>query len=263
MKAFDRESRNEKIIGTRLVQESDDKREVRIYQDPAQVAEQASVLFAEQAKIAVGERGRFEVLLSGGQTPIPMFERLANLDLPWERVQFFWGDERVVPPESSESNYGTFKKSFLERCRVPPENIHRVPTELLSPNKIAETYEYDLRFEFGHVAWPRFDLAIQGIGTDGHTASLFPGSSYEHDSPHWIIAPYVEKLGSFRISVSLGVLNAARSVLFLATGPGKAEVIHHVLKEPITHIGLLPSQRVMPKNGKVFWFLDRAAASRL
>jgi 6-phosphogluconolactonase len=138
-----------------------------------------------------------------------------------------------------------------------------VRTELGNPHDVAKAYEIEIRKLFKGFDWPRFDLAIQGMGPDGHTASLFPGSESEHDSPSWVIAPYVERLGAFRISVTLGVLNSAKNVLFLVTGPEKAEMVHRLLDAPTEHRGLLPAQRVVPTDGRLIWILDPAAASRL
>lgn len=169
----------------------------------------------------------------------------------------------MVLPDSPESNYLSFKKNCLDHVQIPAQNIHRVKTELGDPKKVAENYREEMKRFFPDMEWPRFDFALQGVGPDGHTASLFPGSQNEHDSPEWVIAPYVEKLEAFRISVSLGVLNASRTVLFLVSGAEKAEITRQVLRDPREHRGLLPSQRVQPTNGELLWFLDPSAASRL
>lgn len=251
------------VISTRLKEEENRERDIRVVENPEDLAIQSAAKFSECAQNAISERGAFLVLLSGGSTPVGLYRRMTQLKLPWDKIHWFWGDERMVPPDSSESNYRNFKESFLDHVSVPTENIHRVRTEAGAPEKVAEFYQTEIQKYFSGATWPRFDFAIQGMGNDGHTASLFPGSQSEHDSPRWVIAPYVEKLEAFRISVSLGVLNSTRVVMFLVTGAEKAEMVRQILRDPREHRGLLPSQRVVPQDGQLFWFLDRAAASRL
>jgi len=252
-----------KLVSTRVREEENQALDIRVIENPAELAVQAAAFFADQAKRAIAERGVFYVLLSGGRTPMLLFESLSELRLPWEKIHFFWGDERMVSPDHPESNYHNAERALLSRIRIPDENIHRVPTEVGPPGEVARLYQQEMKKAFPSGEWPRFDLAIQGIGVDGHTASLFPDSPSEHDSPDWVIAPYVEKLGMFRISVSLGVLNAARVVFFLVSGEDKAEIVRKLLRYPKAHRGLLPAERVQPVQGSLFWFLDQAAASRL
>ncbi len=237
--------------------------DIRVFDSSEELSAQSAALFSQLAQREIAERGQYFVLLSGGRTPLGFYRRLVELSLPWDKIHWFWGDERMVPPDHPESNFGSFKRAFLDRVSVPVENVHRVRTELGTPEKVAQSYQIEIRKYFAGLKWPRFDFALQGMGSDGHTASLFPGSHSEHDSTDWVIAPYVEKLGTFRISVSLGVLNSTRAVLFLVTGDEKAERVRQVLQDPREHRGLLPSQRVDPVDGKLFWFLDTAAASRL
>lgn len=251
------------LIATRLREEESKDLDIRVFPSEEDLALQSAVFFKGKVEQAVSERGRFTVLLSGGHSPIPFFRRLPELSLPWEKMELFWGDERMVLPDSPESNYLSFKKNCLDHVQIPAQNIHRVKTELGDPKKVAENYREEMKRFFPDMEWPRFDFALQGVGPDGHTASLFPGSQNEHDSPEWVIAPYVEKLEAFRISVSLGVLNASRTVLFLVSGAEKAEITRQVLRDPREHRGLLPSQRVQPTNGELLWFLDPSAASRL
>jgi 6-phosphogluconolactonase len=252
-----------RIISTRLREEENQEADLRVMENADELAVQAAAFFADQAKQAIAARGIFFVLLSGGKTPMRMFERLAELTLAWEKIHLFWGDERMVPPNHPENNFHNAEKSLLRRIKIPPTNVHRVHTEAGSPEKVARLYQSEMRKWFSNGQWPRFDLAVQGMGPDGHTASLFPDSSNELDSPEWVIAPYVEKMGMFRISVSLSVLNAARVVLFLISGEEKAEIVKKVFRDPRAHRGLLPVERVHPTEGQVFWFLDRPAASRL
>jgi 6-phosphogluconolactonase len=251
------------VIATRIREEESTGRDIRVFENSEELAIQSAALFSEHAQQAIAERGAFFVLLSGGHTPVGMFSRMTKLSLPWDKIHWFWGDDRMVPPDNPESNYLNFRTHFLDHVRVPEENVHRVRTEAGSPEKVAELYQTEIQKYFRGSDWPRFDFAIQGMGNDGHTASLFPGSQTEHDSPRWVIAPFVEKLGVFRISVTLGVLNSTRAVLFLVTGEDKAERVRQVLRDPREHQGLLPSQRVQPLDGQLFWFLDQAAASRL
>jgi 6-phosphogluconolactonase len=251
------------MIATRLREEDSPEMDIRVYPSEAELAIQSAAFFKEKAQQAIDERGRFSVLLSGGHSPIAFFRRLPEISLPWDKMDLFWGDERMVPSDSPESNYLSFKKNCLDHVQVPERNIHRVKTELGDPKQVAADYQQQMKKLFPEMKWPRFDFALQGLGPDGHTASLFPGSQTEHDSTEWVIAPYVEKLGAFRISVSLGVLNSARTVFFLVTGSEKAEMTRQVLREPRGHRGLLPSQRVNPVDGQLLWFLDSQAASRL
>jgi 6-phosphogluconolactonase len=254
------------LVSTRIREEDEGRFHLRVASDVHELADQSAAFFADQAKQAIAERGRFFVLLSGSSTPLPMYERMTRLDLPWDKVHFFWGDERMVPSDDPESNYLGFKKAFLDRLgqtRVPSENVHRVRTEAGTAERVARLYQAEIRNYFGLAPWPHFDFALQGVGLDGHTASLFPDSQTELDPPEWVIAPFVEKLGQFRISVTLGVLNSTRVVMFLVAGENKAKIVRQIIRGPKEHRALLPSQRVAPPHGEVFWFLDSAAASFL
>jgi 6-phosphogluconolactonase len=211
---------------------------------------------------AIGRRGRFDWALAGGNTPKELYTLLASRDyvsrVDWSQVHFYWGDERCVPPDHPDSNYRMARVSLLEELRLPPENVHRMQGEL-EPALAAERYEAELRScsnppEGG---FPAFDLILLGMGADGHTASLFPGSPGLAETRRWVVAHRVETLATTRLTLTLPVLNAAASVLFLVAGADKAERLKEVLSG--TSSPALPSQRVRPRGAEPRWFVDGPA----
>jgi 6-phosphogluconolactonase len=219
------------------------------------------------ATSAVAERGRFTIALSGGSTPRNLYTLIAanaSSSLPWDRMFFFWGDERHVPPDDPESNYRMAKETLLSKVAIPPANIFRIPAENPDAAAAAEAYEETLRTFFGVAPgeFPRFDLILLGIGPDGHTASLFPDTLALQEKSRLVVANWVEKLETSRITLTLPVLNAARCVAFLVSGTDKAAALHEVL-EGNAAAEKYPSKLVRPASGKLIWFVDRAAASEL
>ena len=240
-----------------------------------QIVKNAAELSAAAAEIIVGvvneglqRNEHVSVALSGGATPKDLYALLSSDPyrdgIAWEKIHFFWGDERHVPPDHPESNYRTAHEGMLSRVPVPPGNIHRVRGEDPDANQAALEYERELmktfRLSAGQV--PEFDCVLLGIGPDGHTASLFPGTKALGEKKRLVVANWVEKFMHSRITMTLPVFNSARLILFLVTGGNKAEVLREVLEgdEPIHP---LPAQMIRPNHGRVLWLADRAAANRL
>jgi 6-phosphogluconolactonase len=216
---------------------------------------------------AVAQRGSFTIALSGGSTPKNLYTLIAansSPSLPWEKVFFFWGDERHVPPEDPDSNYRMAQETILSKIPIPPANIFRIPGENPDASAAAEAYEQTLRkfFAVAPGEFPRFDLILLGMGPDGHTASLFPETAALQEKSRLVVANWVEKMKTSRITLTLPVLNAARRVAFLVSGADKAAVLHEVL-EGNAPGEKYPSKLVRPSQGKLIWFVDRAAASEL
>lgn len=217
--------------------------------------------FLAVSRDAVARKGLFTVALSGGSTPKNLYELLADPNepfrdqVPWARSQFFWSDERHVPPDDPDSNYRMANDSMLSRVPVPGANVHRVRSENPNAAEAAEAYEKKLR-EITGGSTPQLDLILLGLGTDGHTASLFPNSQALHEKDRLVAAPWVEKLQTYRITMTLPLLNNAASVMFLVSGSEKAGIVKEVLQGP----QLYPAQAVRPTNGKLLWLLDKEAA---
>ncbi len=241
--------------------------EIRVLTTPQDLFAAAAEEIVRLANEAVAERGRFTIALSGGSTPKSLYTLLATnarTMLPWERMFFFWGDERHVPPTDPDSNYRMANESMLSKVSVPPANVFRVPAENPEAATVAKEYESTLKRFFQTEAgqFPRFDLILLGMGPDGHTASLFPGTAGLAERSRWVIANWVEKLKTHRLSFTLPVLNAARCVAFLVSGTDKAQVLKSVLQENVAG-EQYPAKMVQPVDGRLVWFLDRAAASAL
>lgn len=238
--------------------------EIRIFKTSNELFVAAVADFAKLATDAVQERGRFCVALSGGSTPKGLFTLLAtsSTPIPWESIYFFWGDERHVPPSDAESNYHMAYQAMLSRVPAPPQNIFRIPTEEKDPELAAKQYEQTLIKFFGLNSGelPRFDLVLLGLGPDGHTASLFPGSAALKETNRLVVANWVEKFKTHRITLTLPVLNNAAVVEFLVTGQDKAGIVHQVLNG---NGNQFPSQMIRPREGQLAWLLDQAAASEL
>ena len=241
--------------------------EIRTLTTPQELFEAAAEEVVRAAKEAVAQRGRFTIVLSGGSTPKNLYNLLATnarTVLPWDRMFFFWGDERHVPPTDPESNYGTAEETMLSKIPVAAGNVFRIPTENPDAAAAAEAYEQTLRkfFQLGPGEIPTFDLILLGMGPDGHTASLFPGTAGLQEKSRLVIANWVDKLKTSRLTLTLPVLNAARCVVFLVSGTDKAPALHAVLKGDAPG-EQYPAKLVRLSQGSLIWLLDRAAASEL
>jgi len=229
----------------------------------AALFEAAAADFSARAAQAVQAKGRFTVALSGGSTPKALYSLLATKStIPWDKVCFFWGDERYVPPDHPESNYRMANEALLSKVPVRPENVFRIHAEEKDAAAAALQYEQALKDSF-HLApgqFPRFDLILLGTGPDGHTASLFPGTAALNESQRLVVANWVPKFNTHRITFTYPVLNAAACVIFLASGPDKAAILHQVLENSNAD---LPAQKVQPTDGQLIWLLDQAAAGAL
>jgi 6-phosphogluconolactonase len=238
---------------------------LEIYDNPQELAWAAASRFASLAEQSIAERGVFTVALSGGSTPKAMFSLLAKspfaASLPWPETQFFWGDERCVPPDHADSNFRLTMETLLGKIAVSPENIFRIPAEDDDHHRAAELYAGTLRQTFNSET-PQFDLVFLGMGADGHTASLFPGTKALQSTDQIVVANFVEKLNSWRITLTAKTINNARNVIFLVAGEDKAATLRNILEgeyQPETY----PSQLIQPVNGSLLWMLDEAAASLL
>ena len=233
---------------------------LRVFPDVRALVRAAAAEVLRRGRCAVRERGLFNLALAGGNTPMALYQTLgaarsARSDL-WHRTHLFWGDERAVPPEDPASNYGVAWKVGLQRLAVPAENVHRIPGESEDARRAAILYETELRARFSGEAWPRFDLALLGLGTDGHTASLFPGSDALDERERWTEVAEGGDPPRPRVTLTLPALNGADAVLFLVSGRSKAEALGRLLGLPGEE--LLPAQRVHPRGERLV-FADRSA----
>jgi 6-phosphogluconolactonase len=214
---------------------------------------------------AIQERSQFLVALNGGGTPAGTFQLLATEfreKVDWGQVHVFWGDERCVPAGDPESSYGQARDLLLRHVPIPESNIHRIEGEL-SPAEAAKDYSMVLQKFASHpLSWPRFDLVFLGMGEDGHTASLFPGSSLEVSEPVLAVTGQYQDRPAQRVTLTPPVFNSARRVVFMASGEKKAATLAEVLSERYNP-ELYPAQRIDPKDGKLIWLVDEDAASRL
>jgi 6-phosphogluconolactonase len=241
--------------------------DVRRVATPLDLFQAAAEEVIHTATTAIAERGRFTIALSGGSTPKNLYSLIAanaSANLPWDRMFFFWGDERHVPGDDPDSNYRMAKESLLSKVPIPPANIFRIPTENPDAAAVAEAYDRTLRkfFALAPGEFPRFDLILLGMGPDGHTASLFPETAALQEKSRLVVANRVEKLNTTRITLTLPALNSARCVVFLVSGMDKAPALHEVL-EGTAPAEKYPSKLVQPSEGKLIWFVDKAAASQL
>jgi 6-phosphogluconolactonase len=232
---------------------------VEIWRDVAELSERAAELLIGIARQTVDARGKFELALAGGSTPRALYELLAtdakSARVPWQQTHVYWSDERCVSPDNPRSNYRMAYESLLSHVPLPEQNIHRMRGEE-EPESAARAYAGELEKEFGPGV-PRFPLILLGMGDDGHTASLFPGSSALHDLQNTVAATYVEKLEEHRLTMTLRTLNAAETILFLVAGESKAEMLSKVLDDRDSDS--LPAKLVRPTNGELIWLVDESA----
>lgn len=243
-----------------------------IFETVAELCHVAAAYWRRLAQEAVEARGRFLLVLAGGSTPQPLYRQMAHSpyreDVPWSQTHVFWGDERMAPSEDPQSNYGQARELLLSHVPVPPEQIHPIPGGL-EPEEAAAAYGETLarwaeQPAVEERAWPRFDLVLLGLGSDGHTASLFPGSAVKEEErrPARAVRAEYEGRPADRVTLAPPVFNSARQILFLVTGGEKAEALAGVLEgeeDPVRW----PAQRIRPEDGWVSWLVDRAAARQL
>lgn len=239
------------------------KSEIIIQETLERLSAAAAGFFAMRARACAQQKSRFTVALSGGSTPRRMYTRLAEepflSETPWPKVHVWWVDERCVTPDNLWSNYGSAKKDFLDRVALPTDQIHPMPGEMV-PELGARRYEEALmrHFELKPGEFPAFDLIFLGLGTDGHTASLFPGHEKRKQEKRLVVAVRGGEPNVDRLTLTLPVLNRARHVVFLVSGREKAEIVRAALgPEKIS----IPAQSVIPTKGRLTWILDRQAAS--
>lgn len=226
------------------------------------MSRRAAETFAESAGRKIKAKGLFNVALSGGKTPERLYALLGAEyadKIDWGKVHIFWGDERCVPPESAESNYSMAVTALLSKINIPDKNIHRIRGED-EPMSAALAYEEELRAHFGLKPGeaPVFDMVLLGLGSDGHTLSIFPASKALFEEERLVIDNYVEKLKAHRVTMTLKSVNSAASALFLVSGKDKAGILREVLKGTEA---IYPAQMVRP--GKLIWLIDKDAASGL
>jgi 6-phosphogluconolactonase len=242
---------------------------LRIFAQTEELYRAAADEFLRLAEDAVRIRGLFTVCLPGGSTPRRLYSLLANdpalkARIPWEAIHFFWGDERHVPPDDAESNFGAAREDMLSRVPVSAANLHRIRGEFAEASRAAADYEKLLRefFKLEAGQFPRFDLALLGLGADGHTASLFPGTAALQEQSRLVVSNWVDRLTTERITVTAPVLNNAANVIFLVQGEDKAQALKAVIDGPYQP-DHLPAQMIRPADGSLLWLLDMQAARLL
>lgn len=233
---------------------------IEVFSNSQELARGAAERFVALSSAAVTEKGFFTVALSGGSTPKSLYQLLADRgaefygQVPWARIHFFWSDERHVPPDHPDSNYRMAHEVMLSRVPVPESNVHRVRSENPNAQEAAGEYEQTL-LQLTKQTLPQLDLILLGLGTDGHTASVFPGSDVLNETTRLVAAPWVAKFNAYRITMTLPLLNNGASVVFLVSGAEKAEIVKEVIEGPKRY----PAQEIRPTHGQLLWMLDKNA----
>jgi 6-phosphogluconolactonase len=234
-------------------------REIKVVPDMTELVREAADRIVDAARRAIAEKGSFSIALSGGHTPKGLYELLASEPyrsaIDWPNVEIYFGDERSVPPDSEQSNFRMANEALLSKVPIPRDHIHRIRGEI-DPNTAAIEYGQLLKQKFGDGG---LDMALLGMGDDGHTASLFPGTAALHETHHRAVANHVEKLNTWRVTMSAPFLNRSREIMILISGADKAKRAAEVLEGP-REPERLPIQMIEPRDGKVTWLLDAAAA---
>ncbi len=251
-----------------MVSQSSSPQEIKIFESLQALSHAAADCFVQDGTTAIESRGRFTVALSGGSTPRSLYSLLASDEyrsrLDWSKVHFFWGDERSVPPIHVDSNFRMARETLLSRINAPMSNIHRILAEKTVTSEAAKSYAEELKrfFSLTDGQWPRFDLILLGMGPDGHTASLFPGTPVIHEAQALVAAPWVDKFKTYRITMTPPVINHAAHILFFVAGADKAAALREVL-EGDYRPDFYPSQVIRPTEGRLTWMIDQAAAALL
>ena len=243
--------------------------DIRVRQSGQEWLYEACVLFRESTTQAIQARGDCVVALSGGSTPNLLYAALTSDDwkhqCQWDRMVFMFGDERAVPPDHPDSNYGLAQRALFRPLGIGPAQVHRMKGESVDLERAAETYEQTIRAvtRCPAPAIPCIDVVLLGLGEDGHTASLFPGTSALEEQTRLVAVGQSPKGITARLTLTLGVINRATVVLFLVTGAGKAQTVRAVLQPHTQAEHALPAAQVKPEGGRLVWLLDNAAATAL
>lgn len=241
--------------------------EIRVLASPQEIFRAAAEGFAQAAAESVRSSGRFTVALSGGSTPKGLYSLLAeqfHASLPWQKIFFFWGDERHVPPDHPDSNFRMVNEAMLSKVPVSQENVFRVPAENPDANSVAAQYELAIKqfFRLNPGEFPRFDLVLLGLGPDGHCASLFPGTTALQEKTRIFVENWVEKFNTYRLTLTLPALNHAARTMFLVADADKVAALKEVL-EGSAPGEQFPAKLVKPTQGTLTWLVDRQAAAGL
>jgi 6-phosphogluconolactonase len=244
------------------------QREVQIFPEAGALTHRAAEEFLKSVAEAVAQKGAFTVALAGGSTPKALYSQLADEPLrsqiPWEKLHFFFGDERHAPPDGAESNFRMANEALFSKGAIKPEQITRIKGEYADTEKAALEYEQALRayFKLKVGEYPRFDLVLLGMGEEGHTLSLFPGTKALHATDRIVVRNWVGKLYTERITLTATAANHASRVIFMVTRADKAPALKAVLEGPYEP-EQLPAQLIQPASGKLLWLVDQAAGSML
>lgn len=249
-----------------IVLDYEERGQVAVVHDAEALADVAAALIAKTSIKAEDESRQAFIALSGGSTPKLTGALLAKppyvSEVHWDRLVIFWGDERWVPLSNSNSNAGDAKRTFLDRVPIPANQVIPFDTEAMTPEEATTNLEQEIRSRVPGSLVPEFDLIVLGMGDDGHTASLFPGTDAIQEHHKLVLAHHVEKLDSTRLTFTPALINAAKHVVFLVSGAGKASTLHEVLDGGID-VDRLPAQVIRPVDGSLTWMVDRAAAAEL
>jgi 6-phosphogluconolactonase len=236
------------------------KNNISVFQSSEKLAEGAAESMIQIAKHAIETKGRFMLCLSGGTTPEYLYALLAKLpyrnQIPWTKTFVFWGDERYVPSDDKQNNANRAKILLLGHIDIPVINIYPILVDI-SPEEAAEKYERTIKEIFG-IDPPCFDLIFLGLGENGHTASLFPGSDVVFENTRLVREVYVAEQNMFRITMTPLLINKAHNIVFLVEGENKARILKTVLSGTL-HPEKFPAQIIIPENGNLYWFIDKKA----
>ena len=237
---------------------------LNIFDSKEKLSEEMASWMCDLINSTLQEQEFFTLALSGGETPQMLYKKLASEEykekINWKRVHIFWGDERVIPFEDDRNNAKMAFKNLINQITIPPAQVHKMRVDI-EPLFAAKDYENVLQTYFRNTE-KSFDLILLGVGDDGHTLSLFPGSLVVDEKQHWVNAVYNEKQKMYRITLMPSIVNKASHIAFMVTGENKSEILYRVIEgqyEP----NVLPAQLIKPENGELHWFLDKVAAEKL